>query len=116
MRCAGLLGTRLPCAVVPPLPVFNSGAGIDQPPLMTPSLPFSRAHFSPSRRLNIRPAALALLLLASVTVALAQLKTNLSYERILNSANEPGNWLTYGGNYASQRYSLLTEITPANVA
>ena len=44
------------------------------------------------------------------------MKTNLSYERILNSANEPGNWLTYGGNYAAQRYSLLTEITPANVA
>jgi alcohol dehydrogenase (cytochrome c) len=47
---------------------------------------------------------------------MAQLKTNLSYERILNSANDPGNWLTYGGNYAGQRYSQLSEITPANVA
>src|SRR4051794_30844145 len=63
-----------------------------------------------------RPVALSLLLLATATAALAQLRTNLSYERILNSANEPGNWLTYGGNYSAQRYSLLSEITPANVA
>ena len=62
------------------------------------------------------PVALGLLMLATATAALAQLKTDLSYERIRNSANEPGNWMTYGGNYAAQRYSLLTEITPANVA
>ena len=28
---------------------------------------------------------------------------------------EPQNWLTYSGNYQSQRYSLLDQITPANV-
>ena len=44
------------------------------------------------------------------------MRVNLSYERILNSANEPGNWLTYGGNYSAQRYSMLTQITPQNVA
>ena len=38
-----------------------------------------------------------------------------SYERLLRAADEPQNWLTYSGTYASQRYSLLRQITPANV-
>jgi alcohol dehydrogenase (cytochrome c) len=37
------------------------------------------------------------------------------YDRILRAAAEPRNWLTYGGTYASQRYSPLNQITPANV-
>src|SRR6202165_6392025 len=36
-------------------------------------------------------------------------------ERLLNAAKEPQNWLTYGGDYSSNRHSGLTEITPANV-
>src|SRR5678815_4885693 len=39
----------------------------------------------------------------------------LKFERLLNSNAEPQNWLTYSGSYASQRYSLLSQITPANV-
>jgi alcohol dehydrogenase (cytochrome c) len=39
-----------------------------------------------------------------------------SFERLRNAATEPGNWLTYSGNYQSWRYSPLGEITPANVA
>jgi alcohol dehydrogenase (cytochrome c) len=38
------------------------------------------------------------------------------YERIVNGAKEPGNWLTYSGNYQGHRFSPLTGITPANVA
>src|SRR6185295_4854158 len=68
------------------------------------------------RLLNLlRPAALGLVLIGSAWAA-APLRVNLSYERILNSANEPGNWLTYGGNYSAQRYSGRTQITPQNVA
>ena len=40
--------------------------------------------------------------------------TPVPYERILNAAKEPQNWLTYSGNYNSQRYSGLTQITPSN--
>jgi glucose dehydrogenase len=29
--------------------------------------------------------------------------------------SEPQNWLMYGADYFSQRYSGLTQITPANV-
>src|SRR5581483_11775728 len=38
------------------------------------------------------------------------------YQRIVAAAKEPGNWLTYSGNYAGHRFSPLREITPANVA
>lgn len=37
------------------------------------------------------------------------------YERLLNAAGEPQNWLTYNGSYLSQRHSVLAQITPANV-
>jgi alcohol dehydrogenase (cytochrome c) len=39
-----------------------------------------------------------------------------TYDRLLKASAEPHNWLTYGGTYSSQRHSLLTQITPANVA
>src|SRR5215831_3710188 len=41
--------------------------------------------------------------------------TNITFDRILKSNQEPQNWLTYGGNLMSQRHSDLTAITPANV-
>jgi len=37
------------------------------------------------------------------------------YDRIRRADAEPGNWLTYSGNYASHRFSRLNQITPANV-
>jgi alcohol dehydrogenase (cytochrome c) len=38
-----------------------------------------------------------------------------SSDRLLHSSREPQNWLTYSGDYSSHRYSLLQQITPANV-
>jgi alcohol dehydrogenase (cytochrome c) len=46
----------------------------------------------------------------------AQPAPRVTFERLLNAAAEPHNWLTYSGSYASQRHSLLREIRPANVA
>lgn len=40
--------------------------------------------------------------------------TPVTYERLLNSADEPENWLMYSGNYSSQRYSGLDQVTVAN--
>ena len=37
-----------------------------------------------------------------------------TFDRIQNAQKEPHNWLTYSGSYMSQRYSQLTQITPAN--
>jgi len=45
-----------------------------------------------------------------------QLHAQVSYDRLLRAASEPRNWLIYSGTYASQRYSLLNQITPANAA
>ena len=36
-------------------------------------------------------------------------------QRLINAATESQSWLTYSGSYWSQRYSLLDQITPANV-
>jgi len=57
-----------------------------------------------------RHFAIAVALLLPATAAIAQMP----YERILHSDKEPQNWLTYGGNYASQRFSGLKQITPQN--
>src|SRR5580658_3985455 len=53
----------------------------------------------------------ALLLL----VMAGALPAQVTYERLLNAASEPQNWLTYSGTYLSQRYSTLAQITPENV-
>jgi alcohol dehydrogenase (cytochrome c) len=36
------------------------------------------------------------------------------FERIVRAQQEPHNWLTYSGNFNSQRHSPLTQVTPAN--
>jgi alcohol dehydrogenase (cytochrome c) len=51
-----------------------------------------------------------------VVLASYQLHAQVSYDRLLRAASEPRNWLIYSGTYASQRYSPLTQIAPANVA
>ncbi len=40
---------------------------------------------------------------------------HVTHDRLLHPDREPQNWLTYGGSYSSQRYSLLSEITRENV-
>ena len=40
---------------------------------------------------------------------------DVSYDRLLNAASEPQNWLSYSGTYQSQRHSQLSQVTPANV-
>ena len=50
-----------------------------------------------------------------VLLASLPLHAQVSYDRLLRAASEPRNWLIYSGSYASQRYSRLDQITPANV-
>src|SRR3989454_4429716 len=51
------------------------------------------------------------LLLIAATISAQQVP----FERILNANKEPQNWLTYGGTFLNQRYSLLNQITSDNV-
>lgn len=55
---------------------------------------------------------LALALLAGGVAAGAQ---QVTFDRIVRSAAEPANWLTYAGDVKSHRHSPLTQVTPANV-
>jgi len=59
---------------------------------------------------NIRLLAMICWLLFPVA-ATAQVP----YKRIADAGAEPGNWLTYSGDYQSHRFSRLAQITPANV-
>jgi alcohol dehydrogenase (cytochrome c) len=43
-------------------------------------------------------------------------RAQVPYERILKAESEPGNWLTYSGNYSSHRHSALKQITAGNVS
>jgi len=50
--------------------------------------------------------------LAAAAVCPAQVP----YERIRDAHKEPGNWLTYSGNYSGHRYSALDQVRRDNVA
>src|SRR5262245_60045005 len=50
-----------------------------------------------------------------VILAAVSLSAQVSFDRILNADREPQNRLSYSGSPLNQRYSQLTEITPANV-
>jgi len=50
-----------------------------------------------------------------VICAAATLEAQVTFDRLLNAAKEPQNWLTYSGSTMSQRYSTLSQITPGNV-
>ncbi|MCC6589015.1 MAG: PQQ-dependent dehydrogenase, methanol/ethanol family [Bryobacterales bacterium] len=54
--------------------------------------------------------------LALCLAAAAWGQSPVAHERIVNAqAKEPGNWLTYSGNFQGHRFSPLAEITPGNV-
>jgi alcohol dehydrogenase (cytochrome c) len=54
-------------------------------------------------------------LVAVVAGAALRAQQPVTFDRILRADREPHNWLTYSGGVFSQRYSALTQITPANV-
>ena len=58
--------------------------------------------------------ASALVAAASV-VTLGQYRITVNDDRLINAQNEPQNWLLMNGDYGSQRYSKLTQISRANV-
>lgn len=57
-------------------------------------------------------AAAAALLMFATGAAVAQVP----YQRIVQAGNAPQDWLTYSGNYNSQRYSALSQINRNNVS
>ncbi len=60
-------------------------------------------------------ARLSLVVLLLAVVAGHGAGAQVTPDRLLRAADEPHNWLTYSGGYASQRYSTLRQIDPGNV-
>jgi alcohol dehydrogenase (cytochrome c) len=55
-------------------------------------------------------------LVIAILLAAASLQAQVTYDRILAGVDkEPHNWLSYSGTPKNQRFSPLTQITPANV-
>ena len=53
--------------------------------------------------------------LAAALVVTSNAHAQVTFERLLDAAAEPHNWLTYSGSYASQRHTTLAQIRPSNV-
>ena len=64
-----------------------------------------------SRRLRL-PFVLAAAACAAITL---HAQAPVSFDRILNPAKEPQNWLSYSRTLDNHRHSPLTQITPQNV-
>jgi alcohol dehydrogenase (cytochrome c) len=58
---------------------------------------------------------LAITVFCTVTPAQVRAQRAVSYQDLLNADATPQDWLMYGGNYQSQRYSRLTQINRKNV-
>ena len=58
---------------------------------------------------RLLPAVLLLCLM------IPMMHAQITYDLLLHASDHPENWLTYSGSYASQRYSLLKQVTPSNV-
>jgi alcohol dehydrogenase (cytochrome c) len=68
---------------------------------------------TPGGSKRTRPTLIAVGFLA-IGVSLAA-QGGITFDRILHADKEPQNWLSYSGTPLNQRYSGLTQITPANV-
>lgn len=56
------------------------------------------------------------LLLSAASLGHAAPAANVTAARLLKAANEPGQWMTYGGTYSEQRFSPLKKIDASNVS
>ena len=60
---------------------------------------------------RVRLAAIALGAVAAISTVAAQ---DITTKELLDGLANPSRWLTHSGDYAGQRFSPLTQITPAN--
>ena len=57
----------------------------------------------------------ALIVVLASLAAIADLHAQVTFDRLLNSAKEPQNWMTYSGDYSGKRFSALDQINLGNV-
>src|ERR1700741_1443775 len=58
---------------------------------------------------NSMVLSIALLLFAASSA-----RAQVTFDRIVNSAREPQNWMTYSGDYSGKRFSGLDQINTSN--
>lgn len=66
-------------------------------------------------RLIMRAFLILLAVVIGGAISAVSQAQNVPYQRLLNADKEPQNWLTYGGDYASHRFSRLKAINKSNV-
>jgi alcohol dehydrogenase (cytochrome c) len=66
--------------------------------------------------MRMTKSVLGAIALLTLVVGVRAWAADVTYEDILHSASHPGDWLTYGGNYSSQRFSELKQVNTENVA
>ena len=87
--------------------------------MMTPrtrlSKLFNRRDRGERRRRLQRSSILTLTLtLLACIVAASSVHAQVTFDRIVNSAKEPQNWMTYSGDYSGKRHSGLDQISVIN--
>lgn len=70
------------------------------------------------RRFRHHVSAMGMLaiVLAVAMAAVTAMAGDVTHERLINSENEPQNWLNHHGNYESHRFSALDQINKSNVS
>lgn len=71
-------------------------------------MPLRTVHF-------VASVCTALTAAAATTASAAEYKMTVNRDRLINAQNEPQNWLMMNGDYASTRYSKLTQINRDSV-
>ena len=66
--------------------------------------------------MTIRNPRGSAVLAALIALAAVPAAAQVSYSRLAASDDEPEHWLTYSGNYRSERFTRLEQITPGNVS
>jgi alcohol dehydrogenase (cytochrome c) len=66
-------------------------------------------------KLLLAAFALSCAVAFSGSLVLPALAQNVTYDRLVHPEKEPQNWLQYGANYESQRFSPLKQLTKENV-
>jgi len=67
------------------------------------------------RTVTVRPFRVAKLVVVLLMAACSwRVHAQVGSDRLMNAAQEARNWLIYSGGYFSNRFSNLTQITPAN--
>src|ERR1700756_3213182 len=78
---------------------------------------FTRKAFNRRGRRGMPQRSLRNVMLICVACRLfvAEAHGQVTFERLVNSAKEPQNWMTYSGDYSGKRFSALDQINRTNV-